>query len=68
MNAVNFFQNASSPTFMLRFFSYYTHIIPGESHIWLVLGLAIWAIFGDLATSRKNGLAYKEAVTSQSFY
>ena len=26
------------------------------------------AIFGDLATSRKNALTYKEAVTSQSFH
>ena len=51
MNAVNFFfQNATSPTFMIGFFSYYTHIIPRWSCIWLVLGLAIWLFFGDLAT------------------
>ena len=41
---LTFFQNASSRTFIIRFFSYYTHIIRRGSYIWLVLGLAIWRV------------------------
>ena len=50
-NAVNFFfQNASSHTFMIRFFSYLTHIIPrGVPHL-ACARLGDLAIFGDLAT------------------
>ena len=33
-----FFQNATSPTFIIRFFPFYTHVIPRWSYIWLVLG------------------------------
>ena len=37
-----FFQNATSPTFIIRFLLHCTHIILRGSYIWLVLGLAIW--------------------------
>ena len=48
---------------LVRFFSYYTVIIPSRSHIWLLV-----AIFGDLAIinifDKENGLAYS-AETNQ---
>ena len=46
---------------MIGFFSYYTHIIPRWSCIWLVLGLAIWrflAIWRPILFSPKNGYIY----------
>ena len=59
-----FFQNASSHAFMIRFLSYYTYIIPRESYILLVLGLAIWrflAIWWPISFSPKNGYVYSDA-------